>query len=46
MLIRPVGRPSNTPVVWYAEFQYQAKSWERASVLSEKFVMKGCSPAF
>ena len=30
MLIRPVGRPSNTPVVWYADFQYQAKSWDRA----------------
>jgi hypothetical protein len=29
MLIRPVGRPSNTPVVWYADFQYQAKSWDR-----------------
>jgi hypothetical protein len=28
MLIRPVGRPSNTPVVWYADFQYQAKSWD------------------
>jgi len=30
MLIRQVGRPSNTPVVWYADFQYQAKSWDRA----------------
>lgn len=30
MLIRPVGRPSNKPVVWYADFQYQAKSWDRA----------------
>ncbi|MGH8399088.1 MAG: IS1380 family transposase [Gammaproteobacteria bacterium] len=30
LLTRPVGRPSNTPVVWYAGFLYQAKSWERA----------------
>jgi len=30
MLNRPVGRPSNTPVVWYAGFLYQAKSWDRA----------------
>jgi hypothetical protein len=30
MLTRPVGRPSNTPVVWYAGFLYQAKSWIRA----------------
>ena len=29
MLTRPVGRPSNTPVVWYAGFLYQAKSWDR-----------------
>ena len=27
LLTRPVGRPSNTPVVWYASFLYQAKSW-------------------
>jgi DDE family transposase len=27
LLTRPVGRPSNTPVVWYAGFLYQAKSW-------------------
>ena len=25
-----MGRPSNTPVVWYAGFLYQAKSWDRA----------------
>jgi hypothetical protein len=25
-----VGRPSNTPVVWYVGFLYQAKSWDRA----------------
>jgi len=30
LLTRPVGRPSNSPVVWYYDFQYQAKSWNRA----------------
>jgi hypothetical protein len=30
MLTRPVGRPSNVPVVWYAGFLYQAKSWNQA----------------
>src|ERR1019366_5320633 len=30
LLTRPVGRPSNAPVVWYAGFLYQAKSWNRA----------------
>jgi hypothetical protein len=30
MLTRPVGRPSSVPVVWYAAFLYQAKSWARA----------------
>jgi hypothetical protein len=30
MLTRPVGRPSNIPVAWYARFLYQAKSWNRA----------------
>jgi len=30
MLKRPVGRPSNAPVVWYDDFQYQAQSWNRA----------------
>ena len=30
LLTRPVGRPSNTPVVWYTDFLYQAQSWERA----------------
>jgi hypothetical protein len=29
LLTRPVGRPSNTPVVWYAGFLYQAKSWNQ-----------------
>jgi hypothetical protein len=27
LLTRPVGRPSNAPVVWYADFLYQARSW-------------------
>jgi hypothetical protein len=30
LLPRPVGRPSNAPVVWYAGFLYQAKSWNQA----------------
>jgi len=30
LLTRPVGRPSNAPVVWYADFLYQAQSWDRA----------------
>ena len=30
LLTRLVGRPSNAPVVWYAGFLYQAKSWSRA----------------
>lgn len=30
MLTRPVGRPSKGPVVWYAGFLYQAKSWNQA----------------
>ena len=30
LLTRPVGRPSNAPVVLYADFLYQAQSWERA----------------
>ena len=28
-LTRPVGRPSNAPVVWYHDFHYQAGSWDR-----------------
>ena len=27
LLTRPVGRPSNKPVVWYHDFLYQAGSW-------------------
>ena len=30
LLTRPVGRPPNAPVVRYADFLYQAKSWEHA----------------
>jgi len=30
MLVRPVGRPSSKPLVRYADFRYQAKSWDRA----------------
>ena len=30
LLTRPVGRPSNAPVVWYDDFQYQAQSWNCA----------------
>jgi len=30
LLTRPVGRPSSVPVVWYAGFLYQAKSWNQA----------------
>jgi hypothetical protein len=29
LLNRPVGRPSNKPVVWYADFLYKAESWAR-----------------
>ncbi len=30
LLTRPVGRPSNAPLVRYADFSYQAHSWNRA----------------
>ena len=30
LLIRPVGRPSRKPQVFYHNFRYQAKSWQRA----------------
>jgi hypothetical protein len=30
LLTWPAGRPSNMPVVWYAGFLYQAKSWNQA----------------
>jgi len=30
LLTRPVGRPSQKPVVWYKSFLYQAASWKTA----------------
>jgi hypothetical protein len=30
LLMRPVGRPSHKPVVWYQGFLYQAASWKTA----------------
>jgi len=30
LLTRPVGRPSDTPIVWYKGFLYQAASWKTA----------------
>ena len=29
LLTRPVGRPPRKPVVWLADFKYQAASWDR-----------------
>jgi hypothetical protein len=29
LLVRPVGRPSRRPKVFYVGFHYQAKSWDR-----------------
>jgi len=29
LLKRPVGRPPQKPIVWYHDFRYQAKSWDR-----------------
>jgi hypothetical protein len=29
LLTRPVGRPSNRPVVWHHDFLYQASTWDR-----------------
>jgi len=29
LLTRPVGRPSNKPVVWYHDLLYQAGSWDK-----------------
>ncbi len=29
LLTRPVGRPSNKPVVWHHDFRYQAGSWDK-----------------
>lgn len=30
LLVRPVGRPSHVPLVWYEDFRYRAKSWVRS----------------
>jgi hypothetical protein len=30
LLMRPVGRPSHKPIVWYKGFLYQASSWKTA----------------
>ena len=30
LLTRPVGRPSEQPIVWYHSFDYQAASWEKS----------------
>jgi hypothetical protein len=30
LLTRPVGRPSNAPLVRYSDFSYQAQSWNRS----------------
>ena len=29
LLTRPVGRPPRKPIAWFADFQYQAASWDR-----------------
>jgi len=29
LLIRPVGRPSRKPVVWFHDFKYRAASWHK-----------------
>ena len=29
LLTRPVSRPPRKPVVWFADFSYQAASWDR-----------------
>ena len=29
LLTRPVGRPPRKPIVWFADFKYQAVSWDR-----------------
>jgi len=28
LLKRPIGRPPKKPIIWYHDFQYQAKSWD------------------
>ncbi len=36
LLTRPVGRPSNTSLFWFADFLYQAKSWTKARRVAAK----------
>jgi hypothetical protein len=36
LLIRPVGRPGNKPVVWYKGFLYRAASWTTARCVVAK----------
>jgi hypothetical protein len=36
LLIRPRGRPSYAPLVWYRSFQYQAASWDRPRLVIAK----------
>jgi hypothetical protein len=53
LLTRPVGRPSDKPVVWYKSFLYQAASWKTARravargarQLGELFPHVGCPVA-
>ena len=37
LLTRPVGRPSQKPVVWYMSFLYQAASWKRPAEWSPRW---------
>jgi len=36
LLMRPVGRPSHQPIVWYKGFLYQAASWKTARRVAAK----------
>ena len=36
LLTRPVGRPPRKPVVWLADFKYQAASWDRSRPLGKR----------
>jgi hypothetical protein len=47
LLTRPVGRPSNKPVVWFKSFRYQAASWTTARrVRRSNSIVGNCSPAW
>ena len=37
LLTRPVGRPSQKPVVWYKGFLYDAASWKTARLSCHRF---------